>query len=206
MVMKILLFSREETVAGEHEQINQMFEMGLKFFHLRKPKLNRARYELALQGVKPEFRKRVVIHSHFGLLRKYNIGGIHLTERFKKHPLRMKRLIKRIHSIRGKFRISITCHSLKELVTLDKDFAYATLSPIFDSLSKKGYTSQFDMKDVKDSILKSETKVVALGGCDATKLKAIESMGFWGTGLLGAIWNQPDPVQAYQEFTRQIKE
>ena len=206
MTMEILLFSREEMGNGDHEQINQMFEMGLNIFHLRLPQLNRVRYESVLKGIKPEFRKRVVIHSHLGLIRKYQIGGIHLTERIKKYPLRMNRLIEKVHSIQGKLRISISCHSLKELVTLNKIFAYATLSPIFDSISKEGYRSQFDLKAVKDSISKTETKVVALGGCDATKLKTIENIGFWGVGLLGAIWNKPDPVLAFQQFTSKIKE
>ena len=81
------------------------------------------------------------------------------------------------------------------------------LSPIFDSISKTGYTSSFDLSAVQESLQKLATRpgyqpqVLALGGISAKTLPLARQAGFAGAAVLGAVWGSANPVRAWQELT-----
>lgn len=62
-----------------------------------------------------------------------------------------------------------------------------TLSPIFDSISKNGYRSAFDLDEIKDMI--TGRHVTALGGVTPDAFPILREKGFSGAALLGYIWN-----------------
>ena len=69
---------------------------------------------------------------------------------------------------------------------------YAFLSPIFDSISKKGYQSGFSKEELimhrdNGSIHQG---VVALGGVSEDNLDEVAEMGFGGVAMLGDFWKQ----------------
>src|ERR1700746_3780497 len=72
-------------------------------------------------------------------------------------------------------------HSIEEMEKNNKKYEYAFLSPVFDSISKEGYKSKFDLNELKSSLLfRKETKgeVYALGGIDEDKIEIINELGF----------------------------
>ncbi|GAA5037849.1 thiamine phosphate synthase [Marivirga lumbricoides] len=97
-----------------------------------------------------------------------------------------------IHTDHHKF------HSLKEMEEISVNDDYAFLSPIFDSISKKGYTSKFDLEELKSFLKRSPKKIVALGGIDEDKIDWVKEAGFSGIALLGAIWQSENPVEKYK--------
>lgn len=71
------------------------------------------------------------------------------------------------------------------------DCDYVTLSPIFDSISKEGYNSKFNKKDLifldKNGSSVVTTKVVALGGVTPERVDIVRQLGFDGFAVLGAL-------------------
>ena len=67
------------------------------------------------------------------------------------------------------------------------------LSPIFDSISKKGYASAFSPSQLEEAASQGiiDHQVVALGGVTLDKLPLLESWHFGGAAMLGSIWQQP---------------
>lgn len=90
-------------------------------------------------------------------------------------------------------------HSLKELENCTEKYDYAFLSPIFDSISKIGYKSKFDLREIKDFFKNRKEKIIALGGIDEDKIDIIKDLGFHGIALLGAIWQNENPVRKFKQ-------
>lgn len=165
---------------GEAEVINRLFaEQPLFSLHLRKPESELNDYEQLLSEIHPQYRSRVVLHSHFSLCEKYGCQGIHLNSRENIVPANHRGTISR------------SCHSVAELQQCNTEhYDYLTLSPIFNSISKQGYNAAFSNAElqqaVADGIINNRT--VALGGISYDRLSLVESMGFGGAAMLGDVW------------------
>lgn len=87
-------------------------------------------------------------------------------------------------------------HSLDELKNYKEKYDYAFLSPIFDSISKKGYQSKFNnASDLRNAV--SEKNIIALGGIDEDKIEVCRELDFSGIALCGAIWENENPLQKF---------
>lgn len=87
--------------------------------------------------------------------------------------------------------MSISCHTLKELAECrKKPFAYMSLSPIYDSISKRGYRSAFtaDVIAAAHRVGLIDKRVMALGGITFDRIDKVTKMGFGGAMILGDAW------------------
>jgi thiamine-phosphate pyrophosphorylase len=91
-------------------------------------------------------------------------------------------------------------HSVQEWLMCRKTFDYAFLSPVFDSISKSGYTSNFDLSEIKKLLKNRSDKIIALGGIDEDKVEIVKDIGFYGIAVLGALWQSTDPVQKFKRL------
>jgi len=100
-----------------------------------------------------------------------------------------------------------SAHSFEELEKTSADICF--LSPVFDSISKFGYKAKYNHQELKDGIAawrdfqKKENlsqKLFALGGVAAENIAELASLGFDGAAVLGAVWHNPDPVEAILEI------
>jgi thiamine-phosphate pyrophosphorylase len=99
----------------------------------------------------------------------------------------------------GPYTQSTGFHSLEELQQDWQCLDYAFLSPIFDSISKKGYLSgSFDPQEVKLALAAAPMPVYALGGVTGQRVPLLKDMGFAGFGVIGTVWDNPKPLQALQ--------
>lgn len=171
---KVVVITPEETFDGEAEQIKRVIECGVFRLHLRHPKADEQTLRGIIEGLTPEERKKIVLHDCYNLVEEYNLGGAHLNGR---HP--------ELASICS----SRSCHSLEEVVA-SKQMRYCFLSPIFDSISKSGYASNFTpevlMQAKADGIINED--VIALGGISVDKLDKVREYGFGGVAILGSAW------------------
>ncbi len=199
-MMEIAVVSSPGDVENETIIVNNMLEQGLKFFHLRKPEYDRGRMAKYLDDIKTGYYSRIVLHSHYDLLKEHDLGGIHITgsAAAKKESI--------IDSVRKgnetNVRIGISFHDPNELYQDIKGIDYTFLSPVFDSISKKGYTKKFNHEELKEVLKNTGYKVFALGGCRKENMGQIHKMGFYGAAFLGAVWNSPNPLGSYQEIKR----
>ena len=98
-------------------------------------------------------------------------------------------------------------HSFKELENIT-EYDYVFLSPIFDSISKVGYTHAFtseDLLNAKSTGLINK-KVIALGGINAENIPIAHQYGFGGVAVIGALWGNfskdKDENALFERFDR----
>lgn len=169
----------------EANRITQMFESGLCRLHLRKPDCAIDDYRQLLDAIPSCYHDRIVIHEHFQLLKEYTLAGVHLNRRNPEKPSWWKGHVSR------------SCHTLDELRACKHQYDYVTLSPIFDSISKQGYTSAFTPDELllahEQGII--DHRVMALGGISHDNMDTALSYGFGGFMMLGEAWrDDPLPV------------
>jgi thiamine-phosphate pyrophosphorylase len=190
--MKLIIISASEKVEKEHELINALFEQGLKIFHLRKPGYTMAEMQDFLKAIQPKYLRRIIIHSNYELIGKYNLAGIHLTGNYLESV--PEKDIREICAIARKKNLKVTSsiHHLNELSKLSFNYDYVFLGPVFDSISKEGYSSTLSHSEISESLKNKniKTEVIALGGIDQTNLEKAIEMHFNGVALLGAIWKE----------------
>jgi thiamine-phosphate pyrophosphorylase len=198
----LILISAEQDLKDEVKALVQMFNPGLQTYHLRKPHWGIEQMRLFLKDIPNEFQKRIVLHSHFELAKEFEVKGIHLNEENKALP--------------GQFSsykiISASFHSLKDLKANSFSYEYVFLSPVFDSISKAGYKARFDLKLLQQNLREMKLqnpampKVIALGGINAQNILSLQSAGFSGAAVLGAVWLNENPVNAFLEIKTIISE
>lgn len=164
---------------GEAEKIVSFLEDGTAYLvHIRKPGEKEEDVERLIRLIPEQYHSRLVIHDHHQLAVKYAFHGIHLNSRFPTAP----------EGWQGS--ISKSCHSLEELKVWKDRCNYLSLSPIFDSISKKGYMSAFSEEEIQRAFQEGiiDGKVIALGGVTFDKLDIVKEMGFGGAMILGDAW------------------
>lgn len=163
---------------NEADSIVRLLDDGFDFIHIRKPVFTEVEMRIFIESLPPETYPYIKIHSHFNLAIEYSLNGVHLN---KTHPIPPQ----------GVKVMSRSCHRIDEIAKSWPDVkgclhSYQTLSPIYDSISKPGYKSAFDLNTISKYI--SGFDVVALGGVTFDKLNALQSVNFIGAAMMGAIW------------------
>lgn len=169
----MIVVSHPEYFDGEIEAINALFEAGLSSFHVRKNKFNGGYLDAVT--LNPE--NSVILHGDPVHARKHGTG-VH----FKAGQP--------ITKFKGLF-TSVAAHSIDELMEFDGLVDRIMLSPVFDSISKNNYRSNFDIKELKYLFnhTKFHSEIVALGGLnERTAIIALEA-GFNDVATLGFVWN-----------------
>jgi thiamine-phosphate pyrophosphorylase len=201
--MEIIVFSSPDFLPNEIEIIHQLFENGLFTFHLRKPDLDANQLEAFVKQIHSKYYKRIVLHSHFDLLKKYNFKGIHLTETARNQYASndLKKTIKKLQN-KG-LSISTGFHSLEQFIqNASFNYDYVFLSPIFDSISKNGYQSKFNIEELKEFLVENAgiKNICALGGVDISTIPKIKELNFKKAAILGAIWQAEYRLLQFKEI------
>ncbi|PIP54464.1 MAG: thiamine phosphate synthase [Bacteroidetes bacterium CG23_combo_of_CG06-09_8_20_14_all_32_9] len=202
--MKIIVISSNKDLPYELKQVKMLFNEGLMFFHLRKKNYSENEMRKFIEKIPEKYFNRIVLHSHYHLAKGYNLKGIHLPviarEQSDQSNLKKKIDYFTVFAMMGKT-ISTSLHSLEEIQKVDKKFDYAFLSPVFDSISKQDYKSKFDLQNLqKFSKFLKIKNIIALGGIDEDKIDTVKDMGFSGIALLGAIWQNANPVEKFKRI------
>lgn len=183
--MRTILITRPDFFNGESEMIAQMFEAGLPLLHIRKPQAGAEEMEAFIRSLPCEYRHKMVLHSHYSLIPELGLRGAHLGRGRTLPP-----------DFPTDIPTSFSCHSLDEVAAEKERRVYVFLSPIFSSISKKGYDSAFSQSSLEEAHQRGiiDNKVIALGGIAPPRLPLIKALGFGGAALLGAVWQSPNPV------------
>ena len=196
----VIVITKPDFFEGEAEQIVQLLDSGkADLVHIRKPQQPSSladsarglelaelaelagleRLERLIQALPARVYGRLVLHDGHQLAIKYGLRGVHLNSRHPQPPEGFKGAV------------SISCHSLKELAECRKQpYAYMSLSPIFDSISKRGYRSAFSADDIAAARSQGliDERVMALGGITFDRISEVTKMGFGGAMILGDAW------------------
>lgn len=163
---------------GEAGQIVQLLQSSVDLVHIRKPDSKAEDVEQLLRSIPPAYHGRLVLHDHHGLAAKYQLHGVHLNRRNPQPPEGWKGSV------------SKSCHSLQEVREWRDRCDYLSLSPIFDSISKRGYHAAFTRGQIEEARREGiiDQKVLALGGVTFDKMDEVLNMGFGGGMILGDAW------------------
>jgi len=208
-IPKLIIITSSEPVYKEFEIINSLFNEGLECLHLRKPDYDLPELEHWLQQVNPHNLNKIVIHSHYEMAEKIRLKGIHFTNEFLNRTPEedIFSIVQKAKS--QKHTISASVHSSEELKSLKFNYDYIFLSPVFDSISKQGYKSSFNLKELSVDLKNQDNiSVIALGGIDEGNIELALQSGFAGVALLGAIWNtkREEVVDKFQRMKKIFKD
>lgn len=172
MAFKLIAITPEQTLSDETERIVRLIDAGFDYIHLRKPQMSEADMREYVKALPAECRGRLKMHYFLPLAGEFGLGGVHLNSRCQLPP----------EGWRGQ--TSRSCHSLSE-VDANHGLDYVFLSPVFDSISKQGYHSNFAESQLRGNV---DGKVIALGGVTADKIQWLADVGFGGCALLGYLF------------------
>jgi thiamine-phosphate pyrophosphorylase len=177
--MRLIAVSIAEIIDEDAQIIASLLDSAVDIVHLRKPCAGADSLRAILCKLSSEHRSRIVVHDYPELYAEFSLLGVHVN--------------RNIPSLGDDYTGLRTrsCHSLDEIVRYKQEYDYLFLSPIFDSISKVGYTSQFS----HDELLRAssmgiiDSRVVALGGVTPDKIAYLEQLGFGGAAMSGAIYS-----------------
>lgn len=190
--MKFIVISPEQmSISHEVETIRHLIAGGITV-HIRKRE-DESKIAQFLSAFSHVERQSLTLHRHLNLAEEYKLGGIHLTgtQKFSEIP----------ENWNG--RISKSCHSIQEINAITHACDYVFLSPIFDSISKPGYSASFELEHLRLELPRILQSVIALGGVDPTHLETLENCGFDGAAFLGSFWNTETTEQRLK-FIQQL--
>ncbi|EID74421.1 thiamine phosphate synthase [Imtechella halotolerans] len=193
---ELIVITKPENSTNETYQIIEMFQKGLAVLHLRKPTLSEDETIEFLNTIPEQYHERIVIHQHYKCINTYNLKGIHFPEAIRKDSSLMQGYLNYFGD-KG-ISISTSFHSPEALLGKQEAiFQYAFLGPVFNSISKPGYNGKFF--NIHKELL--PFPVYAIGGITPEHISKIPKMGFSGVAALGYIWNNPNPVKAFEQLS-----
>lgn len=191
----IIVITPEEMIKNETELINELFQEGLDLLHIRKPFINSKEMTDFINQINSEFHSQLVLHSHYDLVENFNISRFHFRE------------IDRQNNVHESFTnkiISTSVHDIETFNELGEEWEYAFISPIFPSISKKGYGENSTiLKDIKKRT-HFNVKLIALGGINENNINNAFESGVDGVALLGAIWESDKPLNVFRKCRQNV--
>jgi len=200
--MNQIIFSYPTKIENELEKVHALLmDNEIDFFHLRKPDFDYHQMKEFLTQIDVDLHYKIIIHSHYSLITDFDLAGINLNKKALNQlafadevdkcfiqPLvvndRQIEINRELPNM-----VTYSAHSFDELNNLPFDTDYVFLSPIYDSISKPNYNSNFEDKvKLKEELKKTNIKVIALGGIDNDKIDELKELGFNGYAQLGSFW------------------
>lgn len=193
----IIVIAPEKDVKNEINILNQLFEAGLECYHLRKPEKNYEQHCDYLNQIDSKYHNKIVVHHFHELINKFNLKGIHFTEQKRIDHIDNPGQYFKGLGMFGKT-ISSSFHEIEELKECYFEFDYHFLSPVFSSISKKGYEGRsFDVNNI-------DKYIIALGGITTDNFQDLKRLGYNGAAVLGSIWKFDKPLESFKKFNKQI--
>lgn len=181
--MKTVVITAETFLKDEIEHIEELFDAGLQRLHIRKPFADSNRIKRFIGSINSSFHNRIIVHKHTELIHYFNLAGVHVNRsQFK--------------SLRMPFGIvSTSVHAQAELEELDRQEGQLFISPVYDSISKKGYLGNCELLSLGRHARKGT--LIALGGINDQNIQKVKEHGFDGAALLGYIWESDNPLKRF---------
>lgn len=182
----LIVISNPTAVKDEAQIINALFDEGLEVFHLRKPTASVEVIKTMIEKIDSKYHSQISLHQQHQIVNDYGIKRLHFTEAKRNETDEATfAFLKENKNI-----LSTSFHQLEVYNMLHPAFEYAFFGPVFNSISKQGYTTILPNGFVFP-VKPCQPKVIALAGVDATNMEQVKQMQFSGAAVLGAIWQKP---------------
>jgi thiamine-phosphate pyrophosphorylase len=199
--MKLIVISSDHPSNEEANWVNKLFAEGLIEYHLKKKSISRKDSKNFIENIEFQYHNRIVLHQHYGLIKKYNLGGIHVNRKLRKSGISGWFQVLKLRLLyRGK-KLYATCHRLSSLKTHYKRYDAIIYSPLYkmglsgtmEPTLNAGVTSKLSIF--------SQAEVYAMGGISSNNITEVKNFGFKGVAIASGIWNQDkNPLDAFREI------
>lgn len=170
-MFRVIVVTEPAFRVGEAAAIARLLDSGAVWrVHLRKPGCTEARMRRLIEALPERLHCRLSLHDCHELAADYG-AGVHQNSRCASGiaaPV-----------------VSRSCHSLEEVDTCRATVDYCFLSPVYDSISKQGYLSEFTLCNLAGRV---DSRVMALGGVRPERFGELRRAGFGGAAMLGCVW------------------
>lgn len=185
-----------EQIERDQYDLEKILGGACHLLHVRFPGASEACYRQFLDSLEPAYHRQIILCDHYSLLSEYDVAGIYLPYR---RVGEWSSIALAPHQT-----IAVGAHAIRELEELPFTPDYALLSPLFDSISKKGYQGNPALLSCREAVRALPYPVYALGGITPDKVEQVADAGYSGVAVLGDIWAQPqgtiaDYVDNYQQ-------
>lgn len=175
--MQTIAITPPRSIENEARIIEHMLLAGIDRVHIRHPQATEEQIGELICRLPQSLYPRLSLHDCHAPAVKYGLGGIHLNSRCNTPPEGFGGCISR------------SCHTLAEAAACREDYFF--LSPVFDSISKKGYRAAFAAAEL-DAAKGILGKAVALGGVTPERMGQLRAWGFGGAAFMGYLWEDAD--------------
>lgn len=210
----LIVISSEVDLENEVSLVNELFHEGLELLHLRKPHWTIEEQRTFLQKIDAAFLSKLSVHQNYETVSEFGLNYYHVKETGRKvisrsdtqrNPQKNAELTNTQRTLRNlcetlrDTKKSTSFHNYLDLQFESIFWDYCFLSPVFDSISKPEYKSNFKTDFNIEGDLNQ--RVFALGGINKTNIKQVFEKEFFGAAVLGAVWNEPEnAVKKFKEL------
>ncbi|KAA0127884.1 thiamine phosphate synthase [Chryseobacterium sp. SN22] len=184
----IIVITPEQPVPNEIEIINELFQEGLELLHVRKPVMDAAAMRNYIKNIDSGYHEQLVLYSHYILAEEFGTSRLYFKE--SERPNIPDHFFE-------EYIVSTSVHSINCFNTLDARWEYALISPVFPSISKRGYGNGTKILESIRQRENDDSGLIALGGINKHNIKTVFSEDVDGAALLGAIWESKEPLRTY---------
>lgn len=137
----------------------------------------------------------VIVNDRVDVALATGAAGVHLGE----HDLP----VAEARRIAPGLLIGATCRDRAQVEAAAHDGAdYAGFGPLFTTESKSGLPDPIGLDALAEAT--GVLPLIGIGGIDAQRAGGARPAGAHGVAVIGAIWRQPDPVQAARELVAAV--
>ncbi|MCK4923089.1 MAG: bifunctional hydroxymethylpyrimidine kinase/phosphomethylpyrimidine kinase [Bacteroidales bacterium] len=196
MNTKLIVISSPKKISSEIRKVVSLFLAGLKQYHIRKPGFNDFDMINYISSIPKEYHQYLVLHSHYHFAKEFKLKGIQVG----------KERIEEASIYKSDFKyFGYSAHSFDEIISYKDYYTHFFLSPVFNSISKDNYKSNFKISELSVFLSDNpELNIISLGGIDESTSIKCHKLGFSGIAILGAIWQAKDTLSAYKRISESI--
>lgn len=216
---RLIVISSEVDLEKEVSLVHELFQEGLELFHLRKPHWTIAEQRSFLKKTDKAFLSKISVHQHYETVSEFDLKYYHVKENDRKIISRRdaqrnpqndaeltsaQRTLRSLSEILSDTKKSTSFHNYNDLQFESIFWDYCFLSPVFDSISKPDYKSNFQ----KDFNIEGDLnqRVFALGGINKNNIETVFNKEFYGAAVLGAIWSDTEnTIKNFKELQNLCK-
>lgn len=173
--MQLNLFTSNDKFRSEIYIVIKLLENGLETLQIKKSDFTKKQLQSYIDQIPKKFHSKLIIHSHYDLIFKYNLKGIHISKQFRNKRIKFKTLLFLLKYFRKGKIISCSCHNIDKLLDVPKFYTHVFISPIFSR--ENTINPLFPLKTLENIIPQIESKVFATGGINLTNLDLIKNVG-----------------------------
>lgn len=190
-----IVLSPTKSLRNEAKIVCSLFEQGLEWYHLRKPRWTAERVQSWIKSIPKAYRSRIVLHQFPELVEKFSLGGFHVqagTDFPECVPAT---------------KISVQCREYADLEKLGNRYS-VLLGPIFPRDDRDLTTPTRTWQEFAAILAYwrkhgGNNKIYAFGGISEQNIKICKKAGFDGIAVVGAVWESArTPTEAFRQLSQ----